>query len=447
MSEVLFDLRRNGVIMMLKAALVAALFLGVHTVIAFSFDTDEALDQHFSASADTNMYGILDSLAEGDAFAEFRESPQKLTQLADFYHELNSNSTLKHLSVFNQSLPVRNFTGGPTFEHGYGTELATAGAYYDEVLGGTATPATSVQLNRSAYEFYQLDVAAGQSIDFSTVDYSSGTIPVVLGSDYAGVYDIGDTLTASLYFQKFDLRVVGILERSAAVYFDGDINHYLSNAIVVPYPDRIPAITPENQYFCGILSFAMLGGTLAAPQDTSAEEVLNLLGQISDRTGFHDYAVQNLPQYLVSFTAVRSLITSNADLLVMIEVLTGIGVAVLAIAANVTMLARRRAVTGYAVTLGTPRQLIRVMHSRMWAVELAGTVLLLVVGTAVTPGATPYALGLTAALLAVWVAVDLGVQHRLLTRMLSQLTTRMSGHDHGVAEPMSSREDTRHADA
>ncbi|SDS74746.1 hypothetical protein SAMN04489752_2413 [Brevibacterium siliguriense] len=319
------DLQKNWPYMLMKIVILGLVSALIYQVAAFASVSSSEISRSFSDEAEVDMYSITDTLVDPDDFSSYRESAKSLDAVGSFYNLLDSDSGMKFLSVFDQPLSIVDFPHEDGSKDVPKSIDATSEAeYVDEDTGQRLTDVQSFQMNQNAYEFNSLKVETGAEISWSNVDYESRTIPVVLGHSYESVYDIGDRIEAQYYFEDFSLVVAGFLEPNSSIYYQGELNTYLDDSVVVPYPPRLEAVTKDNQEFFGMLSFAMISGDLAVDQEQDSESVFRRLGQAASESGFEEYTVLNAPTYLVQFQLTRQLIQDNAGLLIGVAILLGV---------------------------------------------------------------------------------------------------------------------------
>lgn len=404
--ELLCDLRTCCLPRLVKCGVAVALALCGYTALAFATATDGAVQQSFSRQTEYDIYGLTDSfMTDPDGFYDFRCSDDNLRALASFNDALSTSASFTFLSMFNQPVPVANFKGGPEFGYSY-----AVGQGSDEVQldGSTAFNAKCVQINRAAFEFYDLRVAQGTAPAWSQVDYSQGRIPVLLGSKYAGVYAVGDTFTADLYGRVMTFEVVGLLEAGSVVSYQGDAAYGLDYSIVVPYPQRFAAMGQVGDGFNGIVLFAYVNGDVAVPKGTSAETLLDGLDRMGVATGFADFGVVGLYDYSTKMAQVRQLIAANVELVAgMVTLAMGIGCLIVA-AADRSICQRRDKRRRVAELLGCGHEWRRDctgIETVWWALSCVLTV----AAVRVLPYQNSFALLATVAGLAIACLVDMGV--------------------------------------
>lgn len=325
-----------------KVLVLVFLLISSYNFMSFSQSTRDAVDRSFSDSAQVDMYGLTDQLADPSKFDEYRQSTANIDKVASFYDALqhNDNPKVQLLSAFDQAMPVADFDGSEKFEHGYGTGGTTQGSYEDPILQRSVVNVKSVQMNQATFDFYNLDAGGDAAIDWGAVDYSSGSVPVLLGANYEGVYAVGDQLTVDYYSKPTQMTVAGFLPPDASMFYQGNINFFLDDYLLVPYPDSIEGAPAADKTFYGILAFAMLNANIAVAQDQPDDTVVRALESAATSSGFDQYALLNVPTYLTQFAAVRALVQENFGLVLTVELL--ITCAALVMSAVLTLSADRR---------------------------------------------------------------------------------------------------------
>lgn len=315
MKNLYFDLKQNFVLIALKSILFSFLFIFFYICISFMYSSNEAINREFSDTQKENMYGLVDTLQDPNDFSKFREDTASINHIADFYNQLNRSEEFNFLSVFNQPLPVTDFKGGVQFDYGFDTELMKKGFYQDEQTGERLFDVKALQMNARTFSFFNLSVKKGTTIDWDTVNYDSGVLPILLGSDYNGVYDVGDIIEGSLYFKKYQFKVVGILRENSSLFYQNDRNTFIDDHFIIPYPTKLPKATEKDKEFYGILNFAMINGNIAASREMSTTELLNKLHDVSLKSNFSHYTLLSMPAYLIQFNFMYNIIQKNLSLI------------------------------------------------------------------------------------------------------------------------------------
>jgi hypothetical protein len=421
MREIVYDLRSNGLLSLLKALIITLVLVGLYNIHSLSRDTDQAIDRSFAAQSGYNLYTLVDALFDPLRFQEFRTSTENLATVGAFYDLLNNNDSLIFLSAFNQPVPIVQFKGGEKFGYTYGTEMRLGG-FYEDPLGRSVVDVKSLQLNQQVFDFYDLRVGKGHAIVWDDVDYSSSVIPVLLGSSYEGVYNIGDELEGWLYSNgSMIFRVVGFLENNSSLYYKDEVNHYLDEYVIIPYPPNLDISLYDDKDFYGILSFAMINGDIAAPKEMASQEVLSQLDVIKYLSGYGEYTLTNTPAYLVQLSLMRHLLEDNFSLIAAIQLLLAVVGTLVVFFLDCALCARRKQKTATWTLLGAGASTIAKRHRRFWLVEYALIAILLFVSFTFLPNQNYISLFVTVGALACFAVVDAGFQRVFLSRMMAAL--------------------------
>ncbi|WP_164505477.1 hypothetical protein [Actinobaculum sp. 313] len=416
MGELFYDLRRNGPITALKALIVLLVCLSVYNLQSFSHNTDMAIEGNLTQQLDYNMFTVVDMLAEPELFSEATNSPHRVAEIAEFYDQLNADTTLKMLSVFNQALLKVQFRGDETFEHAYGTDLSSFGFYEDE-NGRPVLDVKSVQMNRQAFDFYGLRAQDGKELPWEDVDYASGTVPVLLGNDFKPYYAVGDIIEGWMY-SNLKFKVVGFLEQNSSIPYQGEPNFYLDRHILIPRAPRLNGCAELETHFCGIMAVAMINSDIAVPKSVGSEEVFRRLNAIGERSGFTDFTLTNAPIFLVQLGFMRQLIEDNRGLLHGLELVIIAAACVVLYVLNRFLSRRREAKTRVWAMLGAEDARVVAQHRRFWLLEYACAFVLLVLVARNLPNRDDLAL-MGASLLLLGIAfLDTTIQRGMVLRVL-----------------------------
>ena len=164
--------------------------------------------------------------------------------------------------------------------------------YYDAPELGQVATVSAFQLDQNAIEHFDVKVQDGRLFEPQEYILSSfdDEIPLLMGYNYIGKYDLNETLEISLSSFVFNARVVGFLEKGKTVDFLGAFasetaSSTLDNSIISPSFDidfKAPATNLE--FFTGLWNMGKLyhGSGVIIPSDTTPKELLSYQIQIKD---------------------------------------------------------------------------------------------------------------------------------------------------------------------
>lgn len=400
------DLRSNGLVLFAKVVTLTLVAMSLYSYGTFVQSTSLAVDHGLSDEADVDLYTLIDQFtADPDGFERFRASPDRIDDLAAFVDRVDDEPGMKFISAYDQPLPVADFRGDERFDVGYGTEYSLRGEYPDE-SGRAVRDLKSIQMNKTAFEFAGLRVAEGVEPDWGAVDYGTRPVPVLLGADYEGIYAAGDRLDGSLLFRGLTFEVRGFLEPDSTMYFRGDLNHFVDDAVIVPYPAALSGLVRPSQEFAGMLGFQMLNADLAVDRHLSVDDVLARLDSLGRETGFTDYSLTGVPTYVVQLSQVRQLVQDNLALLSAILLLLVAAAMIAATFLNRRLAERRHPISNAHWLIGRDRRSLTSLFLPTQLLEHGSTLVAFVIGCVLLPNRHAYPFVAVVAFLLVWMAVD-----------------------------------------
>lgn len=165
-------------------------------------------------------YTLIDNFLDADSFREFRHNDKKVNMLGDFYNKLTGMDNAKLLSMFNQSVVIDDFQGDEKFY--YHTKE------FRDKFPDAELAIKSMQMNQLAFEHNKLKVKKGNMPIWNKISFNDNTFPILLGSSYEGIYNIGDIVKGSFYTKNINFQVIGILEDNTQVYYRNKLSSIYS---------------------------------------------------------------------------------------------------------------------------------------------------------------------------------------------------------------------------
>lgn len=252
-----------------------------------------------------NRYTIVDNFYDANKFYEFRQSSKNINILGGFYNELIDSHNFELLSIFDQPLELENFKGNNKF-------------YYNtsEFLDNNKVKniaIKSIQINNIAFNYHDLKTQEGHSFDWNKVSYDKDTLPILIGSDYVGTYEIGDIIKGNYYNEEKKLKIIGILEKNSSIYYANDPEFYLDEYIIVPYPKKLWLVNNKDYIFESILYFALINSDIV----TSLNENLFIeeIKKTANQTGFTDFSLVGIDEFKIKYIQLISIVEENKKIL------------------------------------------------------------------------------------------------------------------------------------
>ncbi|MCB5952972.1 hypothetical protein LI951_12920 [Enterococcus sp. BWT-B8] len=315
--ELIYNLKRNGLLILLKSSILLLLLFLLYIFFSFSSNINRQLHYTVKEGTENKMFAMVDTLFDPDDFYNFRQSRASLETVKTFYNLLNRNEALNFASSFDQPLQLKNFRGGIEFNerYGMGSEVEIVDSYLDPITNITVSDIKAFQMNKHFFDFYNIQLEQGSSDFWHELSLEQDTLPILLGADYKKIYNLNEVLSGIFYTKEYKFKVAGFLEKDTSVFYKNDINKYLDNYIIVPYPEKLLDVTESNKEFLGILYFAMIGGDIIIKQGQNFDYLNNLLSSIAKKSDFYDYTLLDIPAFTLQYHRMYGLINTNRTLL------------------------------------------------------------------------------------------------------------------------------------
>lgn len=150
------------------------------------------------------------------------------------YMKLNQNNNFIYLLQFESNILVKDFTDKNEFYNSL--EVKYMENPYKNI-NGKFSNIRCFYISKNYFKEFPLRIEKGRT--FKSEDFSKeDIIPIILGNNYFGIYDIGDEFDYFDYFNKKEkkLKIIGILEKNSYYYSSYGICD-LKNYIICPVKD------------------------------------------------------------------------------------------------------------------------------------------------------------------------------------------------------------------
>ncbi|WP_283685092.1 hypothetical protein [Parablautia sp. Marseille-Q6255] len=144
----------------------------------------------------------LDKQRQGDRIEcalQHEEDPVNV-DLTAFYNLYNDLKGFSYLEIYNQPLDV--FQNGRKHFDSYTNELSE-----------NPDRVACLQVSKNVVEKYQLKIVAGRMWNDAEFVIEDHCIPVILGNEYVGIYEIGDVFEAEYLYEPYEFTVVGFFQK------------------------------------------------------------------------------------------------------------------------------------------------------------------------------------------------------------------------------------------
>lgn len=321
-EETVLYFKRNGIRSILMYVQITVFMLLIGTLFSFIQELDYSSEEMKKVYEGKAFYHMIDNYYSGDAFETFAGSDDSLEKLKKFYEALEQADTFTYVTMANQHVLTDDLTVEDKLIYGFEQSGQTPVVSVD---GISYKPVKALQINERGAAYFGLEAASGRILenrDFLVRE----TMPVVLGSEYTGTYQIGDSFTVSYLENKIKCRVIGILKAKSKVYYLDTPEFYLDRYIIMPMTimKEQPDGSAEWDYqFRNYLNMVN-GFLITSDNEEAANSMAQELKEISAETGFDGYTFIGQNPHVKKYDDLMLMLRENRELIWVILLSAGI---------------------------------------------------------------------------------------------------------------------------
>lgn len=309
-KELLFYYRRYKTENIVLICQIAAFFILIGTFLAFTKDAHYGKSNIENAYKDKVIYKLIDGYHDPDAFEAFRAEPNSLNILKNYYNALNNASGFQYLAMYSQSITIDDMN------EVFPQESATTNNRHSKTIN-------AFQMNEQAFKYFDLNLIKGRPFQSGDFKDTGNVMPVLMGSSYIDIFEVGDQLPAAYHQKEVTLEIIGFLHENTMIYFNGDSEFYLDQYIILPHINYNEPETEFDDWFQKIVYFAMINGYIAiSPGDSSTHNMMMELETISEKTGFYNYNIIGSNPNIQQYRGLINILNKNYDLILSLLILS-----------------------------------------------------------------------------------------------------------------------------
>lgn len=276
----------TNILHMIKRHKVIFIGLLIQSIICFYLIT-LIMDNYLSSQSSVNdftkyigsqNYYQLHSMSDDDFSSYINNQDNDYAKLKKFINLLSFQKQFKFISVINQ--PIDMITKQVSQKFVYGYELGSPIPSGKDKQGNIVESVKCLQLSSNAFSQFNLQIESG--CGFNSDDYTykrDSSIPVILGSEYKGIFNIGSSFDANFLSVKMHFTVVGFFRPNTSILFQDKLN-YLDRYMVMPAFS--PANNSPDDFYKKILD-QQSGGVILSKQ--SLASVRSTISQLVLQSG------------------------------------------------------------------------------------------------------------------------------------------------------------------
>lgn len=262
--------KKRRVLLIFGLLLVIAILLFGILYCFFSSSIHKFFQSLSMKNATGGCYTIVDDFDEEDGLlGNFFDGGKDLQNLKNFVGELEDHQSFIYLSIYENPLIVPFDSKFPKEVYSYGDD-----SVYNSTLSIKA-----IEINTNAANYYKLPLE-----EITLTSYEEGfQLPVLLGSEYAEVFEIGDNFLLDYFGLEFTATVRDILDEGTTVERKKE-EFCLDEYIVVPFIDclSLPS-TDQERTFQAISYSCRANGDVILDDDYSFSSLQEELNRLTDK--------------------------------------------------------------------------------------------------------------------------------------------------------------------
>lgn len=311
-KESLFKRKIFSVLIFLQVLL---LLIFMSALFLYYSKVDIKTKSFYAQYEDMSIYQLSDNLfdkREDEYFSNINE----LNNLKQFYNKLQNNDGFIYLNTTLQPIGILNFRGRDIHLQGY--EDGFSFPSYEK-QNGTYEVVKSIQINENVLSNFELSMKEGTIFKKDNFIYKIGdNIPVILGSDYQNIYQIGDLIELDYINRTMQGKIIGILETNSTLPVKNDVDFSLDRYVLLPEfrIDHSP-VNKEDTLFQQRHYLHLINGQLFSNKNKL--EIRNLMNDISVATNFYDLTI--IGANSLGIDLMFSMIKQNKNLLTIFTII------------------------------------------------------------------------------------------------------------------------------
>lgn len=279
-DELISNIQQNPVlaVIIVLLASVGLVFTALGTL---GFDRINGLLMDFSSKYESQkIHQIYDPFLINNSLNKFfRSQSDGLERFMEFHERLVNNPHFKYLDYEKQNIYFQNYNGPDKFIAGY--EDGSTGFMKPVLINGNYyTALKGMQFSELVFTTFKPQIQSGRGFLPAEYDFSEGQpIPLILGSEYEGLYSLGDRIHIDFLGLQSSAQVVGFFAKDSYVFFHGNIC-YLDRYMVIPSLEfkHPPLGAPIPDYLYRFYHVKTIGAVMSP--DLNTDELQLYLNQI-----------------------------------------------------------------------------------------------------------------------------------------------------------------------
>lgn len=265
----------------------------VNSIIFSLGDLNKSINKfNINFNDNTKYFKLSDNMYDFNEEKKFFEDEKSFYNIKKFYEEIKESKDYRFLVNIHQPIEIVDFKGDNKFCYSYQRSDIKNDKF--EIDNKKYTRVKNLSVNDKVINEFSFKASEGRL--FKDKDYilnsKKDIIPVIIGSNLAEFYNIGDKFTAWLYFDDLEFEVVGILEKNTyTLDNDGEIL-YLDDYSVTPSLELNFETDNKKDYEAQISTYlSKVSGIIATEKNTAISDLIQKIDNLRSKYDIFDFSI------------------------------------------------------------------------------------------------------------------------------------------------------------
>ena len=287
LGEIIIGWKRDfRLVLMLLGLSITGIFCA-GTACHLLFETERQTTEYKEVYEDVHFYTICDNLLS-NALEEV-ETVENTPRFRNFLNLLLESEYFEYLMMYDHHVYIEDYRGKFNNVYHYERRKDISDATEEYEIGGIVRSCTNVNafwVGDRVFDYFGLRLSDGRQFaeDDFILKKSGMPVSVILGSNYAEDYSVGDEIFIDFIFADRPAQVIGFLEEGSNVYYRGGFLN-LNNYVIMPMFLN-DTYEGENIYNFNVNHFYTLRNEGIVATKLSAQDLEEILDKYSEEAGF-----------------------------------------------------------------------------------------------------------------------------------------------------------------
>lgn len=215
LNSVLRTVKRHKLIIAFMIALEACSFSILGFVLEQGNKLEERVADYSETYGKTTYYFTTDGMTDQQYYEYLDDDNTEIyRKIEAFKSLLLAEKRIAFISLVEQPVEIYGTDIPAAFLEGYEEGYGNSGIF--QMDGENWYRTKSLQVSDSFFETFHIQTVSGRSFEPQDYTYKDGKqIPVILGAEYTGTFQLGDRITCNYLSADISLEVVGFLQEDA----------------------------------------------------------------------------------------------------------------------------------------------------------------------------------------------------------------------------------------